>query len=130
MTDSSSELALVQRALYTDPSDQSLWFYHQNLMCTFDPAYANQTMAPGLSSEQRMAYVNREFESLLEMLDGAEDCKWIYQALIELSLLHKRLNGEWPMQKDQMQSWVRHLHDLDPLRKGRWQDLKQGLLLQ
>ena len=98
-------------------------------MCTFDPAYASQTMAPGLSNEQRVAYVTREVESLLEMLDGAEDCKWIYQALIELSLLRKRLNGEWPMQKDQLQNWIHHLHSLDPLRKGRWQDLEQGLAL-
>ena len=121
------ELELIKRALYTDPSDQSLWFYHQNLICTFDPAYADQTMAPDLSNEQRLAYVNHELESLLEMLDGAEDCKWIYQSLIELSLLYKRLSQTWPSQQDQMQNWVSQLEQLDPLRKRRWLDLKQSL---
>ena len=99
-------------------------------MCTFDPARANQTMAPNLSNEQRLAYVVQELESLLDMLDGAEDCKWIYQSLIGLSILHKRLSQEWPSQRDQMQNWVLQLQILDPLRNGRWQDLEQSLALK
>lgn len=98
-------------------------------MCTFNPTYASQTMAPGLNNEQRVSYVNREIENLLDMLDGSEDCKWIYQSLIELSLLHKKLSQERPNQKDQMQSWIENLMELDPLRKGRWQDLERTLAL-
>lgn len=96
-------------------------------MCAFDPAYASKSMVPNMSHEQILAYVNQQMEDLLDMLDGAEDCKWIYQSLIELSMLHKRLSKDWPSQKDQMRGWILHLQDLDPLRQGRWQDLKQSL---
>ena len=122
------ELELVQRAL-SDPSDQSLWFYHQYLMCTFDPSYAAQSMAPNLTTEQRLAYVVREIENLADMLEFDEDCKWIYKSLIELSILHKKLSQQWPSSKDQLGIWLLQLKSLDPLRKGRWDDLEQSLAL-
>jgi len=39
------ELELIHSALF-DPYNQSLWFYHQNLMCTFDLDVAKRSMAP------------------------------------------------------------------------------------
>lgn len=123
----STELKLIQRALYTDPADQSLWFYHHNLMCTFNPKYAKQTMAPNLNNEQRLGYVAQEMDNLIDMLDGSEDCKWIYQSLIELCILHRRLCEGWPKQRDKMPDWILQLQTLDPLRSGRWQDLKESL---
>ena len=86
-------------------------------------------MIPNMGNEQRLVYVDQQIENLLDMLDGAEDCKWIYQSLIELSILRKRLSNEWPSQRDQIQGWLLQLHSLDPLRKGRWQDLERSLAL-
>lgn len=123
-----NELELVQRAL-SDPSDQSLWFYHQNLICTFDPSYAAQSMAPNLTTEQRLAYVVREIENLTDMLEFDEDCKWIYKSLIDLSILHRKLSQQWPNSKDQLGVWLLQLKKLDPLRMGRWDDLEQSLAL-
>ncbi|KAL8825118.1 MAG: hypothetical protein Q9191_004605 [Dirinaria sp. TL-2023a] len=122
------ELELIQRAL-ADPSDQSLWFYHQYLMCTFDPSYATESMAPNLTTGQRLAYVLREIENLTDMLEFDEDCKWIYKSLIELSILHRTLSQEWPISKDQLGVWLLRIKNLDPLRKGRWDDLEQSLAM-
>jgi len=47
-----SELELIHSALF-DPYDQSLWFYHQNLMCTFDPDVAKRSMVLNLSKADR-----------------------------------------------------------------------------
>lgn len=58
------------------------------------------------------------------MLDGAETCKWIYQRLIDLALMSKSLNDRWPVDSSDMASWIDNLAELDPLRKGRWDDLK------
>lgn len=123
-TDKSAELALIQRALWAGSEDQSLWFYHQHLMCTFDPEYAPRSMAPALTTEERSKYLLQEIERILEMLDGAEDCKYIYQSLIYLSMLYKDLNGFWPEKSSDVGKWIKELGKVDPLRAGRWADFK------
>lgn len=121
------ELELIQRALYADSNDQSLWFYHQFLISSFDPKYDYCSIAPNLSLDQRLEYISQEYDKVLEMLDGAEDCKWIYQSLIQISMLHKTLSSKWPASVDQIKNWVHELQRLDPLRKGRWLDLGKDL---
>ena len=122
-----SELEFVQRALYTGDNDQSPWFYHQYLMCTFDPVYAVRSLAPALTDNERATYAGEELEKLKEMLDGAEDNKWIYQAMLQLVLLSKRLTSEWLEEKQQVREWLGQLQKLDPLRAGRWRDLGKQL---
>ena len=124
-----SELKLIQRALYADSDDQSLWFYHQYLMSTFEPKYDDCSIAPHLSSDQRLEYIGLEYKKVLEMLDGAEDCKWIYQSLIHISMLYNTFSNDWPAPLGQIQNWIHELKRLDPLRMGRWQNIEEGLKL-
>ncbi|RAH43238.1 Rab geranylgeranyltransferase BET4 [Aspergillus brunneoviolaceus CBS 621.78] len=122
------ELELVHRAL-CDPYDQSLWFYHQNLMCVFDPTVAAQTMAPNLSDSERLEYLRQEIEEIEDMLDGAEDCKYLYQALIDCTLLAWKVEGITPAdtQKRAVLKWLAELKKLDPLRQQRWLGFEQSL---
>lgn len=122
-----AELDLIHRAL-CDPYDQSLWFYHQNLMCTFDPSLSDQTMAPNLSNIERLEYLRREIDEIQDMLDGAEDCKYIYQALIDCTLLARKVEGTMSgTDKENILSWLSELKKLDPLRCGRWLDFEKSL---
>ncbi|RHZ50059.1 Rab geranylgeranyltransferase BET4 [Aspergillus thermomutatus] len=122
-----AELDLIHRAL-CDPYDQSLWFYHQNLMCTFDPSLSDQTMAPNLSDIERSEYLRRETDEIQDMLDGAEDCKYIYQALIDCTLLASKVEGTMSnTDKENILSWLSELKKLDPLRCGRWLDFEKSL---
>ncbi|KAI9820759.1 MAG: Rab geranylgeranyltransferase [Pycnora praestabilis] len=133
------ELSLIQRALYTDPYDQSLWFYHQNLICTFSPSpsLTTQTMAPNLPLPLKLTYLSKEITNIQDMLDGAEDCKWIYKALIECTMLFwliRRQEGQEggirEMEEEtrrNLRDWVTQLRALDPLRRGRWDDLELTL---
>ncbi|EEP80290.1 conserved hypothetical protein [Uncinocarpus reesii 1704] len=124
-----NELELIHRALI-DPYDQSLWFYHQNLMCTFDRTTAPKGMAPNMDDEERLGYLNREIDAIAELLDEEEDCKWIYQALIECSLIVRRIQGTMSAEvKQRISDWLFNLKRLDPLRKGRWEDLEQSLMI-
>lgn len=121
------ELALIHKALI-DPYDQSLWFYHQNLMCLFDPAVADRTMAPNLSTSERLQYLQEEIQEIQEMLDGAEDCKYIYQALIECSMLVSKVSGTLSSDnRDRILTWLSELKKLDPLRQNRWLDFERTL---
>ncbi|OAX83246.1 hypothetical protein ACJ72_02391 [Emergomyces africanus] len=124
-----NEIKLIHRALI-DPYDQSLWFYHQNLMCTFDPLLASGSMAPNLTDADRLEYLANEVEAITEMLDGEEDCRWIYQALINCSVIISRVEGSMSTKmKQQVSGWVGELKRLDPLRQGRWLDLEASLSL-
>lgn len=111
-----------------DPYDQSLWFYHQNLLCVFDPSVAHRTMAPNLGTSERLQYLRQEIEEIEEMLDGAEDCKYIYQALIECTLLVSKVTGNLAGDdRARIVSWLSELKQLDPLRKQRWLDFEGTL---
>jgi len=134
-----AEFELITTALYTDPYDQSLWSYHQYLMSTLDPqapvnAASNTRKTSFLSpvtDVDRAVYLEQELESIKEMLDGAEDCKYIYQALLEYSKRHIEM-GEDDAEEDtrqEMAGWLTELKKLDPLRQGRWQDMERGMKL-
>lgn len=132
------EFELITTALYTDPYDQSLWSYHQYLMSTLDPKspinsadYTRKTavLSP-VTDEDRLAYLEQELESIKEMLDGAEDCKYIYQALLEYSRRHIELNSrDGSDTKIAMAGWLTELEKLDALRQGRWQDMERNMKL-
>ena len=122
-----TELDLVHQALI-DPYDQSLWCDNQNQMCVVDPSVASRTMAPNLGTSERLQYLRNEIDAIQEMLDGAEDCKYIYQALIEVTLLVSKVTGSLvPKDRDQILSWLSELKQLDPLRQQRWLDFEQTL---
>ncbi len=122
-----AELKLIHKALF-DPYDQSLWFYHQNLMCTLDPELAARTMAPNLNDTERLEYLVVERGFVEEILEDTTDCKWVYQALIELALLEAKLDGAMSQQsKTNVLEWLEELKSLDPLRLGRWRDLENSL---
>ena len=101
-------------------------------MCTFDPALAPQTIAPKLTNDERMSYVSTEIDTIIDAREGAEDCKYISQTLIELVTLYNKLsNGEVPPQAQNgtLRKWFEDLRGLDPKRGGRWDDLVKDLNL-
>lgn len=100
-------------------------------MCTFDPSISDQTMAPNLSREDRSRYLRQEIDEIQEMLDGAEDCKYIYQALIDCTLLATKVEGAMSSaDKENILSWLSELKKLDPLRCGRWSDFEKSLYVE
>ena len=96
-------------------------------MCTFDPQLSPNTMAPNLTNEERLEYISIEIDKVMEMFEGAEKCKWIYQSLIQLCLVYRAIATSWPLQGKGLRSWMIELESLDPLRKGRWTDVMKSL---
>lgn len=125
------EFELITRALYTDPYDQSLWFYHQYLMSTLDADNASTTsVLDPCTNAERLQYLEQELDSIKEMLDGAEDCKYIYQALLEYSRRYKELEaGNTKVTTQELRDWLTELKNIDPLREGRWKDLEVKMTL-
>jgi geranylgeranyl transferase type-2 subunit alpha len=126
-----SELELITNALWTDPYDQSLWFYHQYLMSALDPS--NKQSPPILqpcTNADRTQYLEQEIANIKDMLDGAEDCKYMYQALLDYSRHYLDIEaGNKLVTTAQMRGWLEELRKRDPLRGGRWLDLERKMKL-
>ena len=97
-------------------------------MCTFDLSLSDQTMAPNLNNSERLEYIRQEIEAIQEMLDGAEDCKYIYQALIDCTVLAAKIRGSMTSEdKGNVLGWLAEIKKLDPLRRGRWADFEKAI---
>jgi geranylgeranyl transferase type-2 subunit alpha len=129
--DTSLEFDFVTQAIYTDayPYAQSVWFYYQFLMTTLVDYVGHATITPHFTKDDRIEYVTRQIVNLNDMLDGAEDCKWIYNALLEYTLALCEMEERRPRddEKQDCAAWLRELRKLDPFRSGRWDDLENNL---
>jgi geranylgeranyl transferase type-2 subunit alpha len=124
-----TELALICEAINTDPFDQSIWFYHQYLMSTLSPlCSADDRVILDLTDDDRHRYYGNEIRYIREILEDEEDCKWIYEGLLFLAGACLEINSETKVfTTGDMRSWLEQLKKLDPLRKGRWDDLGRSL---
>lgn len=121
----SPEFNMMRNALWVDSADQSLWFYYQFLLTTITNQAAHNIIVPNFTRTERIEYVEGQILFLKDLLDGAEDTKWIYNALIDCT------TALWEMQerampheaKRDMKTWLNELQKLDPLRRGRWEEL-------
>lgn len=119
----------MRDALWTDPFDQSLWFYYQYLMSNLVDYVGRPTIVPSMVLEDRIEYINKQLVGLRDMLDGAEDCKWIYNALFDYTLAIIALQEREPAinEMNDLEGWLGQLRTLDPSRNGRWYDLDKQL---
>lgn len=140
-----SELAFIKDALFTDPYDQSLWYYHEFLMSTLVASNAGKSQTLNATGEysktgsnewitftnhDREEYLSKELEEIGELLDDTDDCKWIYQHLLLYSKEYMNVGeGTNRASTREMRLWLDKLRALDPLRLRRWQDLEDTLEL-
>ncbi|EMD96070.1 hypothetical protein COCC4DRAFT_46561 [Bipolaris maydis ATCC 48331] len=122
-----SELSLICEAINTDPFDQSIWFYHQYLLSVLSPSCPpNQQVVQDLTNGERQKYYENEIEYIREILEDEADCKWIYEALLGLAEAYLEVDaGTGTFTTKDMKSWLGELKRLDPLRRGRWDDLER-----
>ncbi|KAH6640050.1 hypothetical protein BKA67DRAFT_665419 [Truncatella angustata] len=127
------ELDLARDGLNLGPEDQSLWYYHQFLMSHILEHIDRPTIAPNLTMQERVEYVEKEIEEIRDLVADYLDVKWIYQALLEYSVALEALkHGQGTTAGDSKSSgetrdWLAKLKQLDPLRNGRWTDVENTL---
>ncbi|CAG8973697.1 hypothetical protein HYALB_00006968 [Hymenoscyphus albidus] len=125
------EFDTIITAMYTDafPYAQSVWFYYQFLMTTLTDSVRHATITSNFTQEDRIGYLTRQLSILKEMLEDADDCKWIYDALIEYTMSLSQMEQR-QLDKDETEDcklWLSKLRVLDRLRGGRWDDLDKEL---
>lgn len=125
------EFDLITQALYTDPYDQSIWFYHNYLMSTLASTVPESSaIVLDMASNEKREYIETQLNIIKDVLEGADDCKYIYQALLTYAAQYLDVDAEnKTATTTEMTSWLHQLEKLDPLRIGRWQDLRKSLSL-
>ena len=124
------ELDLMQEALIY-PYNQSAWFYHAFLMRTLDSQHPkNERILIEVTSNDRKYYYEQEISRIKEMLEDFDDCKWIFQSLIQYSMEYLRLgNTSTQTSESDLKFWLEKVVRLDPTKGGRWDDLKESMNL-
>ncbi|OCL08610.1 protein prenylyltransferase [Glonium stellatum] len=123
-----AEFSQIQAAINTDPFDQSIWFYHQFLMSTLSPSDTRHAaIALDFTRQDQLRYYEQEILGIKDILEDTRDCKWIYEALLQYALSYFKIGGNTQnFTTTDMQEWLSNLRELDPLRKGRWDDLERS----
>jgi geranylgeranyl transferase type-2 subunit alpha len=123
-------MSLIKEAINVGAEDQSLWFYYQFLMTNLTDDVGQKSMVAALSRADKAQYTTEEIKWIEELLDEFNDevkaLKWIYEALVERTLALPRLQNRelLPPEKERLRLALVRLRDLDPMRKGRWDDLQ------
>lgn len=126
-----AEVALIREALNVGPEDQSLWCYHQFLVLDLVEYVGRPTITAGFTIEERVSYIHRELVDIQDLLEDYDDCKLIYERLMDCTLALATLEERQPTPDEKMdlRAWLSKLQELDPMRKGRWIDIERELNL-
>jgi geranylgeranyl transferase type-2 subunit alpha len=121
------ELDLMQEALI-DPYNQSAWFYHAFLMDTLSPdCPLKERILQDITANDRRHYFEQEIGRIKEILEDFDDCKWVFQSLLQYCMEYSRHEGTENLSSpSEMMFWLEALMRLDSTRSGRWQDLKKS----
>lgn len=113
------EFELVKQAMYTDPSDQSVWFYHRWLI--------DQVVEGG--RERKVKVLEEECKTIEELFELEPDSKWCAISLAHLNTLlaDECEGGEREGEaRARAKELLERLIELDPDRAARYHDLLDG----
>ncbi|ODQ80913.1 hypothetical protein BABINDRAFT_165666 [Babjeviella inositovora NRRL Y-12698] len=114
-----TEIAYLTNAMYTDAADSSHWLYLHWLLCELLPTMPEAEQMATLVKVQGVVEELNE----LEVEDDGVDNKWCLVCMGWIKKEMYRIGGDKGKLVEEMLVLVAKLVEIDPMRKGRWEDL-------
>jgi len=112
-----NELQLVENAVYTEPSDQTAWWYHRFLI---DWLVASSE----IPRENIVSILAQQVDTMTELIDEVQDeAKWGLLALLRVSEA-LQVFEETDARREEMMVMLGRLEQLDPDRRARYAYMK------
>ncbi|KAE8961955.1 hypothetical protein PR003_g28619 [Phytophthora rubi] len=114
------EIGLVQQAVFTEPDDQSAWFYYRWLLTSMLEMVES-------SAEDAAGFLKSQVQWLDELLEMEMEAKWV---VVTLADLHYRLGAitdvdGWNESKKKSVELYERAIELDPDHRRYYQDMKK-----
>lgn len=133
-----AELSIVENAVFTEPDDQSAWWYHQFLM-----GWAADSVA-GLSAHDREWFEHacrQQLELMRSLLEIEDTCRWVMTCLVGVigheldcaAVVGRQLtHPDWAVEEAKLRSERRallyRLEAVDPMHSSRYRYMLRKLV--
>lgn len=121
-----TELAVVENAIYTEPDDQSAWWYRQFLLAWVVGGYDGSESSGEVPEESHGAWAARVLVEQVAVLEGLveveDDCKWALDALVQTRRLLASIGAEEGIESTGMgeTELLQRLAEVDPSHSERY----------
>ena len=127
------EFEFVKQALYTEPEDQSGWFYHRWLIGCVIARYQEKQREhveeggeEGLLQQRVATILDTQIRMCRELLEVEPDAKWPLVTMLRLQELCSQIGAEGGSSARAVAESYAHVASLDAMRKGYYVDAAQG----